>query len=100
VKCNSAALLPGGFESKLAREIRVLAPKYEGKTVLAVEWARDKVEGSKLFFGEPVALAGVVIILALGKLLKTVHILLTPALFPLCQRLEIRNHTKMRQAKT
>jgi hypothetical protein len=33
-------------------------------------------------------------------LLQTVHILLTPALVSLCQRLEIRNRAKMRQAKT
>jgi hypothetical protein len=100
VKWNSAALLPGGSESKLARKIGVSFPKYEGKTVFAASGEEGSIEGTKLFFVESVALAGVIVILALGKWLKTVHILLTPALFPLCQRLEIRNRTKMRQAKT
>jgi hypothetical protein len=57
-------------------------------------------EGSKRSPVASVVLAGVIIILTLGKLLKTVHILLTPGLFSPCQRLEIRNRAEMRQAKT
>lgn len=57
-------------------------------------------EGVKLSSVGSVVLAGVMIILTFGKLLKTVHTLLTPGLFSPCQRLEIRNRAEMRQAKT
>ena len=60
----------------------------------------DAREESKLPSVGSVVLAGVMIILIFGKLLKTVHTLLTPGLFSPCQRLEIRNRAEMRQAKT
>jgi hypothetical protein len=90
----------GRFKTELSRKICVSFPKYEGKTVFTAKHERCRFEESKHSFVEPFALAGVIFILVPGKLLKTVHILLTPALFSLCQRLEIRNRTKMRQAKT
>jgi hypothetical protein len=60
----------------------------------------DAREERKLSSVGSVVLAGVIIILTFGKLLKTVHTLLTPGLFSPCQRLEIRNRAEMRQEKT
>ena len=59
----------------------------------------DAGEGSELSSVESVVLARVIIILTFGKLLKTVHTLLTPGLFSPCQRLEIRNRAEMGKAK-
>jgi hypothetical protein len=100
VKFNSAVLPPGKLESKFSREISVSFAKYEGETILSVESEVHGAEGNTRSSFDPVALAGVMLILVRGNLLKTVHILLTPLRSSLCQRLEIRNRTKMRQAKT
>jgi hypothetical protein len=93
-------LLSGNSESKLSREIWLSPDKYEGKMVQTGKLEEDTREGSKLSPAGSVVLAGVIIILAFGKLLKTVHTLLTPGLFSPCQRLESRNRAAMRQAKT
>jgi len=90
----------GGSGSKLSREIRLSPDKYEGKMAQTGKLEGDAGEESKLCLVGSAVLAGVMIILTFGKLLKTVHTLLTPGLFSPCQRLEIRNRTEMRQAKT
>jgi len=90
----------GSSESKLSREIWLSPDKYEGKMAQAGRFEGDAEEGSKLSSVGSVVLAGVIIILTFGKLLKTVHTLLTPGLFSPCQRLEIRNRAEMRKAKT
>jgi hypothetical protein len=93
--------LPAGHSgSKLSREIWLSPDKYEGKMVQTGKLEEDAREGSKLSPVGSVVLAGVIIILTFGKLLKSVHTLLTPGLFSPCQRLEIRNRAEMRQAKT
>jgi hypothetical protein len=60
-----AALLRGMSESKLSREICISPAKYEGKTAGALSGAGRVAEGNRLSFVGPVALAGVIIILAL-----------------------------------
>jgi hypothetical protein len=100
VECDPAASPTGHSGSKLSREIWISPKKYEGKTVRAASLEGDSLEGNKPFSVGSVALAGVILILTFGKLLKTVHTLLTPGLFSPCQRLEIRNRAETRQAKT
>jgi hypothetical protein len=90
----------GSSGSKLSREIWVSPDKYEGKMGKAMKLEGPAREGSKLSWVGSVVLAGVIIILTFGKLLKTVHTLLTPGLFSPCQRLEIRNRAEMRKAKS
>lgn len=68
--------------------------------VLAARFEGHGSEGNELSPVGSVVLAGVIVILAFRKLLKTVHTLLTPGLFSLCQRLEIRNRVEMRKEKT
>ena len=68
--------------------------------VKAARFEGHGMEGNRLSSLGSVVLAGVIIILAVGKLLKTVHTLLTPGLFSPCQRLEIRNRAEMRKEKT
>jgi hypothetical protein len=72
-------------------------PKYEGETRLA--GARLAI--SSLVFARGCErignLAGVIVILGFSIRCQAVHILFTPALFPRCQRLEIRNEENFRQ---
>jgi hypothetical protein len=67
---------------------------------LAAKREEERSAENRLSSPGLVVLADVIIILAVCNLLKSVHTLLTPGLFSPCQRLEIRNRTKMRKAKT